>query len=840
MEESALPRGFKRRASKACLSCRARKVRCDVNDRMPCTNCRLDGVECKVAESLRQRKRRVEPQRARRATPEPSVEEDQSPPQFAIFDDIPGLQCITPLPSVPNTGSRCDAAGCRRDSARSRDQDASLDGVSQLKGSDKDDTNADTISVGARSTHAQLPLSPPSQSSPTTTFGQRRVSLSQDVALSLPRFIRKIPTRLAAEDVEYLQRKGAFVIPDTALRNELLRCYVQFVHPYMPVLDLQDFLSAIEQNEPANAVSLMLFQAVMFAATPYVAARTLAAHGYSNRRMARRSFYLRIKSLCDMDYEVDRVTIIQSSLLMTYWNETPDDPKDVWYWLGVAVSLSKAIGLNYDPSPFPPHNIQKRRLWKRIWWSCYMRDRLVSLAFRRPSRISQNTFDQPMLELSDFETKPLSGEVSRMLGPPCPTISNEAVRISLAQLCLGMASLCVCLTPILEMQCSTPGISSIQARNHKTNTTPAPAQAVPDPCDMLQCDKDLRKWYRAHAQELCCFGGMSSGTSPDDSCDVLDLHRAVLKAVYLTSISTLHRPQILSMATHSTDPEIRDLSRRKTREAANDLTILFTNLYAHGLVRFLPNTGVTCVLHAAIVHILDQTVGDPDLKQTSTRKFALCMQALEQLGDMYASGAFACSFLTAAANKVSSRAGSTEAMVGLNERLPDVQVSDGRGAPLQFEYQFNVPPSTSGAVQAGGVGPGPARTRALGSAAIISSSEDSRKSCRPDPAVRASDAPLVVSGDTDGDGDVVSTWRRYQGVAEPGFHGNGNKAVEFNREPPRVTGRPGVGASAGDEMQLDLDSFLDMEGCADFFKLSDELGVGFDTQWLDAFDPQIA
>lgn len=39
----------RKRASKACLACRSRKVRCDVSQRgKPCMNCFLDGESCVV------------------------------------------------------------------------------------------------------------------------------------------------------------------------------------------------------------------------------------------------------------------------------------------------------------------------------------------------------------------------------------------------------------------------------------------------------------------------------------------------------------------------------------------------------------------------------------------------------------------------------------------------------------------------------------------------------------------------------------------------------------------------------------------------------------------------
>lgn len=49
-------RPVKRRASKACQCCRSRKVRCNVVEHgAPCTNCRLDQVECVITESKRKR-----------------------------------------------------------------------------------------------------------------------------------------------------------------------------------------------------------------------------------------------------------------------------------------------------------------------------------------------------------------------------------------------------------------------------------------------------------------------------------------------------------------------------------------------------------------------------------------------------------------------------------------------------------------------------------------------------------------------------------------------------------------------------------------------------------------
>ena len=115
------------------------------------------------------------------------------------------------------------------------------------------------------------------------------------LGVSLPRYIRALPPRILADDVEFLERKGALTVPDTGLRNELLRSYMQYVHPYMPLLDLRELLHPIERNDGNSQISLLLFQAVMFAATAFIDMRFLHAQGYENRKAARRVFFHRAR-----------------------------------------------------------------------------------------------------------------------------------------------------------------------------------------------------------------------------------------------------------------------------------------------------------------------------------------------------------------------------------------------------------------------------------------------------------------------------------------------------------------------------------------------------------------
>lgn len=102
---AGLPTGgrpVKRRASKACHCCRSRKVRCDVVESgIPCTNCRLDEVDCIVTEGKRRRKSHADGDTLRHSSCGSSVKEERTDlPLFPSFDDIDGLAEFSPTIST--------------------------------------------------------------------------------------------------------------------------------------------------------------------------------------------------------------------------------------------------------------------------------------------------------------------------------------------------------------------------------------------------------------------------------------------------------------------------------------------------------------------------------------------------------------------------------------------------------------------------------------------------------------------------------------------------------------------------------------------------------------------
>jgi len=100
-----------------------------------------------------------------------------------------------------------------------------------------------------------------------------------------------LPARIGGDEVVYLSKKGALTIPPVSLRNALLQSFIEYIHPFMPIVDIQDLVESIDRTDGANQISLLVFQAIMFSGVASVDIKHLEAAGYTNRREARREFF---------------------------------------------------------------------------------------------------------------------------------------------------------------------------------------------------------------------------------------------------------------------------------------------------------------------------------------------------------------------------------------------------------------------------------------------------------------------------------------------------------------------------------------------------------------------
>ncbi|KAL3463604.1 fungal-specific transcription factor domain-containing protein [Aspergillus heterothallicus] len=425
------------------------------------------------------------------------------------------------------------------------------------------------------------------------------VAVPEPCTALVPPSIQQLPANIASEDVQFLASKGVFTFPDTKLRNELLKTFVHHVHPYLPVLDLPIFLEAIANNDGHIRVSLLLFHAVMFSSVAFVDPKHIQRAGYTSRRAARQEFYRKARLLYDLDVEHDRIVIIQSVLLMTYWHETPDDPKDFRHWLEIAMSQATMVAFP-NTSEWASEGT-RRSLWKRIWWCMYTRDRLNALNLRRAPIISDTDFTVPLPNLADFDIERYPASVTRMLGG-CEVLQRVDYQQQLAHMFIEKAKLC----------CTISGM------------IPSIANASPfSPTEFEQYVQALEEW-QANLPSDIQYRVPASYLSKGER--MLFAYRAWLKMLFLAASGALHRqnPQ-----------RINDTQETGLHSVTRSIAGVAEGLHQLDLVHCLPTTTVGLLTPILATHFMNIRSETPDLWRNAFQSLYQCMKVLEKLGEVY-------------------------------------------------------------------------------------------------------------------------------------------------------------------------------------------------------------
>jgi hypothetical protein len=126
---------------------------------------------------------------------------------------------------------------------------------------------------------------------------------------------------LAAEDLQYLKAKGCFNLPSES--RELVRAYFQYVHPTFPVIDASSFLQHYAANG-LDGINLLLLWSMFSVSASYVS--TLP------QKACKKMYADRAKLLFELSHEKDKIVLVQSALLISFWFEDGEDVKQSWYW----------------------------------------------------------------------------------------------------------------------------------------------------------------------------------------------------------------------------------------------------------------------------------------------------------------------------------------------------------------------------------------------------------------------------------------------------------------------------------------------------------------------------
>ncbi|KAF5568037.1 cutinase transcription factor 1 beta [Fusarium phyllophilum] len=373
----------RRRASKACMNCRVRKVRCDVvRNPQRCTNCALDDAECTV---VARRAKYFQQQQEGKDT---AVTGPISP---YLLDQDPFL-FQSPSDHSPESPSTC-FEGMEDLTARGCIEKVYQQPVIQSE-----------VYHDLESCEAPYSVTSRQSAGPNSR---------SHITYSYYPFLTLDMSGLEPDDVHYLESRNCLSVPTPDALDDFIREYFLHVHPGLPLLDEADFWAVYSgDKEPCGGptISLFLLQAMLFVSCSFVPFTTLKCLGFTSRRNAREKYYRRAKLLLDICSGRDLVSNAQGALLLTYYATTRDRARTNSILLATAIQYAQGAEADqFHKRPDQDSDITNSL--QRLWWCCIVRDRILPLGVRRQLHITSINPALDHLTEQDFEKEILGSQV---------------------------------------------------------------------------------------------------------------------------------------------------------------------------------------------------------------------------------------------------------------------------------------------------------------------------------------------------------------------------------------------------------------------------------------------
>ena len=219
----------------------------------------------------------------------------------------------------------------------------------------------------------------------------------------------------------------------------LTACYRHFQprYPFLDWLAMHDYWArrdeilkaAGQPNPPKDASTGAFFIWMLFALGSRLCVKSqlplAAPEAYYQKAMDHLETIVGLHNLAN----------VQALLLMVMYSLRSSEAPSTWYLTGIIVRLCISLGLHRDLPPararhMSAYYLQMRR---RIFWSAYTVDRMLSMTLGRPPNIADEDIDASMpLDVSDVATEPTAENVAE--GGPSTSMTSAIHYIKLKRI----------------------------------------------------------------------------------------------------------------------------------------------------------------------------------------------------------------------------------------------------------------------------------------------------------------------------------------------------------------------------------------------------------------------
>lgn len=235
------------------------------------------------------------------------------------------------------------------------------------------------------------------------------------------------PTHLAPAEITYLKSKGAFDFPKAELLSSFVGAFLDRFYPLYSLVDKPEFERLYEQQK----VPWILLHSVCFIGASYCDQSEIHRSGFKSRWHARRTFYDKTKILFDIGYETNKIILLQTVLMLSFWGPQMKSYWNPCSWIGFAVTIAESLGIHKSNASVGM-NSNDKHLLRRLWWTLAVRDAYCAALLGRPFRINIAQCDTEMLSLTDFDHESCDSEsTSADQGAPHASYQVQIAKLSL-------------------------------------------------------------------------------------------------------------------------------------------------------------------------------------------------------------------------------------------------------------------------------------------------------------------------------------------------------------------------------------------------------------------------
>jgi hypothetical protein len=414
------------RASRACQACSRRKVRCDATEvGLPCSRCRADGnSNCFLVASRRgtyPRRRLVEAHRdglyentfsvsvdvsgktAVSSQPPSSPAGPTTPHAQRETDEIPSGSTEESTTSSDVTVRRPDIRGPGAGSSTHPQYDSvtfMFERFLEQQGQNADDTtNACGVIFMSGASPLTFALEEAQNKHSTATLHDADLQLPSGNDRTGTVVCSDHPAHLSSHDVGYLKVKGALELPLPETLTAMVVAFKERFHPSYSIVDLDHF----DESFKAGTLPWILLHSVCFIGSTFCDLSDVVRAGFKGRLHARRHFYDKAKLMFDIGYETNKVVLLQSVIMLSFWGPQMKSYWNPGSWVGFGVTIAESMGIHRIGASARVEK-KRRRLFKRLFWVLAVRDAYCASLLGRPCRLNMSQCNTEPLTLDDFES----------------------------------------------------------------------------------------------------------------------------------------------------------------------------------------------------------------------------------------------------------------------------------------------------------------------------------------------------------------------------------------------------------------------------------------------------